>query len=229
MQKVSQRMPTKVLLKTFCPTGLKGNVVRFVLVPNFEVIGGIHGFKQLLPHLLDLRPALLCIKATDIWNAKYDSVLRDALLTLSDNLSCWALFDRLAESGFQQVNGFRGFVDPSDGRVKTGIILVPESVDNSDSSHPSAERVPVAASCNPALINVPWVSPVFIESMAGYALQRAGYTKILERDGKKYLAAMPNDHYLAEIIVVDTIGGGEGREAVEGNQGRHKRKGQSAD
>ncbi len=196
-------------LKTICPRGLKGNVVRFILVPDFEVIHGPQGFRRLLPHLLDLRPALICIKATDIWKAKADDDLKDALQELPDNLSCWAVFDRLPEADFQQINGFRGFVDPIDGRMKFGIIMVPDSDEVDNSTDESNDRLSVVSSGKFACVNVPWVSPVSYESMAGYAFQKAGYTQILEKDGKKYLAAMPHDHHQSEVIVVDAVGSGE--------------------
>jgi hypothetical protein len=213
-RKISATVLAKVrlrALKTVCPTGLKGNVVRFILVPDFEAINGSHGFRQLLPHLLDLRPALICIKATDVWKAKADDDLRDALQELPDNLSCWAVFDRLPEAGFQQVNGFRGFVDPIDGRMKTGIIMVPESDETGDDIDQQTEDSTLASSCKLTHVNVPWASPVFHESMAGYAFQKAGYVEVLERDGKKYLAAMPHNYHQSEVIVVDAIGSGEVR------------------
>jgi hypothetical protein len=102
MRKMQERASANVLakvrlrtLKTVCPNGLKGNVVRFILVPDFEVIQGCQGFIQLLPRLLDLPPAMICIKATDVWEAKADEDLRAALQELPDNLTFWAIFDRL--------------------------------------------------------------------------------------------------------------------------------------
>jgi hypothetical protein len=138
--------------------------------------------------------------------------LRVALQELPDNLSCWAVFDRLPEENFQQTNGFRGFADPKDGRMKFGIIMVPESDEVDEYTDGPKEGAPAVRACPSAHVNVPWVSPVFHESMAGYAFQKAGYANMLEKDGKKYLAAMPHDHLQSEVIVVDAVGSGEIRE-----------------
>jgi hypothetical protein len=211
-RKVSATVLAKVslrTLKTACPTGLKGNIVRFILVPDFEAIHGSHGFGQLLPHLLDLRPALICIKATDVWRAKDDDDLKVALQKLPDNLSCWAVFDRFPEDDFQQMNGSRGFADPDDGRMKFGIIMVPELDEVDETTDESNKNLSVVGAYKVACVNVPWVSPVSHESMAGHAFQKAGYAQMLVKDGKKYLAAKPHDYRSSEIIVVDVVGGGE--------------------
>jgi len=204
MVKSEQQVSEKFFKITSSELG-RGYTLRLLLVPDFQSMGGCKGFLKLLPRILELHPGAIFINASDLFDAKGDDELKAALRSLNPNILCAAMFDRLAQDKIDPAIGTKGFVDPKDGRIRIGFIKVPEDFSTSSSARPKSDNRSDLMTCNQAHINVAWTTPLCCNTPTfGYFLQKSVYEKILQKDGIKYLAAMPSKYRQAEIIVIDT-------------------------
>jgi hypothetical protein len=170
---------------------------RLILAPDFDTIGGVDGFIRLLPHIIELKPALVILNAEDV----YDSRARKDLITSLKSGRFMVLYDRLLEGKIDPAVGTHGRVDEVDGTLRLGFIRLPDTADIKMYTLGTSPQI-----CSSDHINVPFTSTPGTQSPLGRALLAAGYKIKTRKDRSNCLSAMPADFKRKEMLVIDVIG-----------------------